>query len=38
MDLQCREVVAAGQSKVEVVGSQLSEDSVVVREDFWVSF
>ncbi|WP_346897629.1 nucleoside deaminase [uncultured Roseibium sp.] len=37
MDLPCRDVVAAGQRKVEVVGPLLEEESATVHEGFWVS-
>lgn len=36
MDLPCRDVFAAGQRKIEVVGPLLSEESAVVHEGFWV--
>lgn len=37
MDLPCKDVVAAGQRKVEVVGPLLEEESATVHEGFWVS-
>lgn len=35
MDLPCRDVFAAGQRKVEVVGPLLQAESSVVHEGFW---
>ena len=35
MDLPCRDVFAAGQRPVEVVGPLLAEESSVVHEGFW---
>lgn len=35
LDLPCRDVFAAGQRKVEVIGPLLSEESAVVHKDFW---
>mgnify|MGYP001323088567 CR=1 FL=1 len=37
MDLPCRDVFAAGQRPVEVVGPLLSEESSTVHEGFWVA-
>lgn len=37
MDLSCREVFAAGQRPVEVVGPLLSDESAVVHDGFWTS-
>lgn len=36
MDMPCREVFAAGQRPVEVVGPILETESAVVHEGFWV--
>ena len=36
MDLPCRDVFAAGQRAVEVVGPLLEAESAVVHEGFWV--
>ena len=35
MDLPCRDVFAAGQRRVEVVGPLLERESSVVHEGFW---
>jgi len=35
MDLPCRDVFAAGQRKVEVVGPLLEEESARIHEGFW---
>lgn len=35
MDLPCREIFAAGQRTVEVVGPLLSEESAKVHDGFW---
>ena len=37
MDLPCKDVIAAGQRKVEVVGPLLEDESATVHEGFWVS-
>jgi tRNA(Arg) A34 adenosine deaminase TadA len=38
MDLPCRDVFAAGQRSVEVVGPLLEDESATVHEGFWSSF
>lgn len=35
MDLSCRQIFAAGQRKVDVVGPLLSEESAKAHEGFW---
>lgn len=35
LDLPCRQVFAAGQREVEVVGPLLEEESIQVHEEFW---
>lgn len=37
MDLPCRDVIAAGQRRVEVVGPLLEDESATVHEGFWVA-
>ncbi len=36
MDLPCRQVLAAGQRPVEVIGPLLEEESLAVHKGFWI--
>ena len=35
LDLPCREIFAAGQREVEVIGPLLAEESARAHEGFW---